>query len=210
MTENNDAELPSEPYHTHNLIKKELNFLGDYLQAIENFIIAEGQEEIDTENVSNTSELSIAIQIRISFIMLLFSCFEKNIDRICDAIKKQKKLQINRADLSGGLIKSAKKYLQVFGHFDHSYIEEWATIEGLYDIRNVFVHGGGYIKKANLGSKKRLNNLLIMNIGLTEHKDQISIVDKEFCHYALDSMIKLFKELEVWHKENFVGFWVVK
>jgi len=210
MTENNDAEMPSEPFLTHNLIKKELSSLGDYLQSIDNFINTERLKDIDTKNVSDNSEDSISIQVRISFIMLLFSCFEKNIDRICDAVKEKKKLQISRSDLSGGLIKSAKKYLQVFGHFDHSYIEEWASIEGLYDIRNAFVHGGGNIKKSHLGSNKRLNNLVNMGIGLTKHKDQLSIVDSEFCYFALDSMIKLFKELEGWHIENFVGFWVVK
>ena len=82
---------------------------------------------------------------------------------------------------------------------------------GLYDVRNIFVHGGGDKNKARLGTEKRLNHLLKMDIGLSKHDNQITISKNEFCYFALNTVNDFFEELiNQYHESLGAGFWVVK
>ena len=110
-----------------------------------------------------------------------------------------------------GFLRLQKKFLEAFGSFNFGEIDSWKQIEGLYDVRNIFVHGGGDKEKAHLGTVKRLNRLLQMDIGLSEHNDQMIIDDNEFCYFALNSISNFFQELINQYHDNLgAGFWVVK
>jgi hypothetical protein len=220
MAENEDLSNKRNEITLYETIKHELTFLGIYLERVNRFLEEEIKKELKGESVTDedgypsskwiTWEVNIVQPIRISFIMLLFSFIESNLDQICDLISERKHLPISRQDLSGGVLASAKKYFKVFGNFNHDNITMWPTIEGLYDVRNIFSHAGGNVLKSKLGSRSRLNNLLKMDIGLSERNDCISITNNRFCDFALDSTLHFFDQMAIEHVENFVGFWVVK
>lgn len=221
MNEHDDLKPHDFGYIAYDSIKKDIRVLGNYLDTVEIYIDELLKEYTAKENAHKPegdqdyapSEwvTDIVQQIRVSFIMLLFSSFEKNIDLFCDAVSKRKRLPIERKDITGGILASSKKYLEVFGNFDFNYIKSWDHIVGLYDVRNIFVHGGGDKNKARLGTERRLNSLIKLDIGLSEHNNQISISNNKFCYFALESINDFFYDLICYYHDNLgAGFWVVK
>jgi hypothetical protein len=111
-------------------------------------------------------DANVQRHLRATIIMLLFSKFEDWIEIICNAIQERRKIPVSRSDLTGGIISSFRKYIKIFGGFKKPDDNEWAVIDALYDVRNILVHGGGYIERANKGSKKGINLLKHMNSGI--------------------------------------------
>ena len=154
-------------------IDEELDRLFNYLIEIERLInesikkeddeqLKQGAYRADLWIVSAEWSMFNGNYLYVSFLFLLFAVFENTIDIICEEISIKRKSNIRRKDLTGGLVNSSKKYLEEFGRFKRPNNEQWNVIRGIYDVRNTCIHGGGDLDKANIGSKKRINNLIKM------------------------------------------------
>ena len=111
-------------------------------------------------------DASVQSHLRATIIMLLFSKFEDWIEDICNSIQEKRKIPISRSDLTGNIIKSFRKYIKVFGGVTKPDANKWAVINALYQVRNILVHGGWCIERANDGNRKGVDLLIHKNSGI--------------------------------------------
>jgi len=197
------------------IINEDLDSLSRYLHRIESLInerikiekdekLNQGEYRADLWIIDASWGWEIGNYLYVSFLFLLFAVFENTIDNICDEIAIKRRQNIRRKDLTGGLINSSKKYLEDFGKFKQPNNEQWNAIRGIYDVRNICIHGGGDSEKAKIGSKKRINNLIKMDIGLREEWESTSLINvgvtSSFCKYAISHFRDFFSSLEEEHR----------
>lgn len=179
----NDPDIirtPSEVDRIYQIIEKDIDEISHY-NFILNHSYKEDRKAVYTDNEIPYSKIydpelydesyyvhdaKVQSHLRATVIMLLFSKFEDWIDIICDAIQENRKIPISRSDLNGRPIHSFRRYLETFGRFKEPDANDWAVIDAIYDVRNVLVHGSGYIERAHLGSKKGITLLIQLNAGL--------------------------------------------
>jgi hypothetical protein len=156
--------------------------------------------------------VAVECQIPVGFFSLEMSkeqlvmrllCSEARIDsiRLCNDLEQKSHAPISQGELAGGIFPTSKKFLNAFGGFKKPTNEEWNIIEGIYDVRNVLIHGGGYISKSKLGSKRKLNLLVRKNAGITITDSDYLRISSKFCEFALsniwDFFVSFYKELEI-------------
>ena len=213
-------------FHYNKTIGIEIDGIEHYYENLNSFINNEIETAIgESENSSEDAELvyysmwhHVYENLNLSFIMLLVSFIEKHFDFICELIRVRKGIAITRKDLTGGVFASTKKYLRWFGGFENPKDEDWNILEAIYDVRNVIIHGGGYISRARLGSMRKLNLLKNMKVGITfwfgdswDMKDGIKPpmeTDKiefsqKFCLFAIDRTKIFFDKLKNEHTNKF-------
>jgi hypothetical protein len=241
--ENDDIEFEQYQFmlltSKYDQVQQEINNIKYYLDRLEKLIekgkivesIAEYDENdnLDYQSFLNEMDKEIMKTLRISFLLLIFSKFEGWIDIICNEISEKRRLPLNRKDLSGGLIASFKKFIEVFGNFNKPDSELWNIIEGINDVRNVFVHGDGDINRANQGRKSKIKYLENVNSGLKINKyldnnenaphlffddseityEKISL-DKYFLPFVILKFGDFFRQLKDEHLKIFRGLRTVK
>jgi hypothetical protein len=228
------SEMEDWILHPEGPYSGEFYALKEYLVSLEKFIISEGEkieeeeyyferklgklpahesEEYEYPVYQDADHRKIQIwkrdiprNLRTSFIMLLISVAENKLQSICNYVEQISDAPISQGQLAGGIFQTFKKFLNAFGELKEPTDEEWNIIEGIYDVRNVLVHGGGFISKSKRGSKKKLNLLVNENAGIEIIDSDYVKVNSEFCKFALsnvwDFFVSLYKELKIRRKHE--------
>lgn len=153
----------------------------------------------------------------ISFIMLLFSFFDRNLRKICNEIKKQHKIKLGVNDIQGGLVERTRKYLSVLAGFRNPDKRAWKEIDEIYTVRNMYTHSE--FKWENVvkpNDKKNLESLYRKKSGvkISEHEadpfsewqtgqksENIKVIKIywDFCYYSVNVFKDFFNSLKKEH-----------
>lgn len=201
----------------YNRIQSKYSSLSFYLQMLDFY--TEDMEKAIYEQSENKIEADVEWEnfkkndfpyLINAFIMVLMSAFEDSSNEICEGISLIKKIPLGRNDISGGLIKSFRKFLDTFSNFVRPDDEKWSTVEAIYQVRNILIHGGGDINKSNIGSMKKIKYLADKKVGLFLTHDNRIILTMDFCQFALKSIENFFEELRTEHSNLLKGLRIIK
>lgn len=172
-----------------------------YLQTFEVFISRqESQEKASLE--AKAAELSEEVRgefwswyypvhwdeifrttLRSSFLISLVSRVELQLTEVCRDVAVVARTPITVNDLKGGLLERARLFLEKFGGFQEPSAEVWARFSQINDIRNVFVHHGGFLPSYN--HEKRVRQFVQISGSMTETNGFLTL-EQEFCPRAVE------------------------
>ena len=141
----------------------EIKYFNEYFSFNENMIIKRNVEleqllKIDIQenerdenlyrNIYDFDSLKLSSYFYHSSLVSLYSLLEKNLNQICDQVKKDVGFNIGLEDFAGqNIIKTSKVYLAKLVKIDFDKIDkEWIEITNYQKIRNLIVHQNSQLK----------------------------------------------------------------
>jgi hypothetical protein len=121
---------------------------------------------------------------RKSLFITLYSYFENQLISICNEQQEIKNSSISISDLRGNGIEKAQKYFKkvLSIEFPDS-TKEWVLLKKYNSIRNCIVHNQGDVNVYN--DTKTLNNIITDFSYISTNRDDIILLQKEFCYEFL-------------------------
>lgn len=183
----------------------QLNRLSGYLDLLEPYIAKSWQEwQKDIEDEASSIDDPVAKEDFFEwhsdtnwdfeeyqaifcnyFLVTVYALMEARLGRLCETVRRKKKLQISWGDLRGGRLERAVKYLELVGELESPKQQtEWETVQMYGELRNRIVHYGASFSKDNkaLGKFAREKGLLIKG---GAHPDDLIKISPEFCKEVL-------------------------
>jgi hypothetical protein len=132
--------------------------------------------------------------LRSSFLVSVLSFVEGHLSPVCRNVKVIARTPIDSGALKGRVLERSRLFLTAFGSFTHPTAEQWTFIERVYDIRNVFVHHGGYV--GTYSHEKRVQQFCSSQPGLRQEQDHIHL-HAQFCSLVLDWVQGFFDAIDM-------------
>lgn len=172
----------------------EIEAYNSKLPVINEQVYCSLEEESDEED---KKEIRTDYFIK-SFITILSSVFEKNMEKLCYKIKQMNNLKLTRKDLPGGLVCSYKKFLNIYGGIKSIDKKLWDLLFDIIKIRNMIVHSNlDYIFNDELRELK-LNGKYLPCHGIY-HKSDVIFLSWHFCEFSYKIISFFFEQLRWYH-----------
>jgi hypothetical protein len=186
--------------------REELKRLKFYLETFEHFISQQESSEIvaleaDSAHLNEEDKSEFwswyypvhwdeifRTNLRSSFLISLMSLTESHLTEVCRDVAIIARTPITISDLRGSLLEKARLFLERFASFKQPTPDLWSRMFRIYDIRNVFVHNGGYLPASN--HEARVRHFIRASSGVAETNGSLTL-KKEFCPFVLDVVTKL-------------------
>lgn len=85
------------------------------------------------------------VQLYSSYLINLMAFAELQIKNICRDVAIIERITIDPTRFRNSILKNARKFLKIHLPETKNQNSDWETLYKLYDIRNIFVHSGGFI-----------------------------------------------------------------
>jgi hypothetical protein len=180
--------------------REDYSFLGEWI------------EESENENRNN--------YFIMSFVTILCSVFEKNMERVCYKIKQINDLKLTRKNLPGGLVSSYKKFLIQYGGIVSIDEKLWDLLFDIIKIRNIIIHSNLDCIFNGEFREIRLKGKYLPCHGIY-HESDIVYLSWHFCEFSIKVINCFFKQLFWYHlkilkrdplfnSEDIDDFWYIK
>lgn len=133
---------------------------------------------------------------RASFLML-FALFEDDLNRLCEAIAADRKLNSPQPGTKERGIERSKIWLKDVAGIDIAGTHEWVTIVELREVRNVLIHAAGFLNPANSKHERmrKMAERATSRYELHYHARTELTLRSGFLDVAIDSFAAIYQTL---------------
>jgi len=169
-------------------IEKQLTELKRFLDNVEDFLDHQA-DGADSEEERRKMEKYFPNLLRSSLFVTIYSAVENELNSLCRDLSRKGGLVVE--DLRGNGIQRACTFLTRVCRVDFPEDStEWKMLRNYNQLRNVIVHNSG-IETGN----SHLNTLIEESSGLDVGKDEVILLDRNFCPEVLQIAQEFFRQL---------------
>ena len=132
--------------------------------------------------------------LRSAVVVSAMSVTEALLAQVCRDVEIITGAHMEDSHRSGSILKRAKPYLGTAANFQQPSASTWAELRRIYDLRNVFVHRGGYLP--SYGREAVVRELTRSRTDVSEQHGSLTL-QAEFCPYALNVVDSFFTAITI-------------